>query len=112
RRRRMSSLVEALQVSPARSRRRKPSTAQSLYRGVVRSKCTWETPCSAVVCVSSFHLNTRERDHRGTGGQLRATATLRSGKQVGGSDGGGGSSGGEVGRQGTEGRYRLRTSRR
>ncbi|MPC79420.1 hypothetical protein E2C01_073948 [Portunus trituberculatus] len=34
----MSSLVEALQVSPARSRRRKPSTAQTLYRGVVRSK--------------------------------------------------------------------------
>ncbi|KAK3874251.1 hypothetical protein Pcinc_020792 [Petrolisthes cinctipes] len=35
----MSSLVEALQVSPARSRRRRPpAAAHSLYRGVVRSK--------------------------------------------------------------------------
>lgn len=34
----MSSLVEALQVSPARTRRRKPAVAHNLYRGVVRSK--------------------------------------------------------------------------
>ncbi|XP_071519246.1 uncharacterized protein [Panulirus ornatus] len=34
----MSSLVEALQVSPARTRRRKPAAAHNLYRGVVRSK--------------------------------------------------------------------------
>ncbi|KAK8374440.1 hypothetical protein O3P69_011339, partial [Scylla paramamosain] len=56
----------------------------------------WWRHCRCLPPAAGVGSPPRRRASTGASSGARATATLRSGKQVGGSDGGGGSSGGEV----------------